>query len=90
MITRPRGSVSREAPNRENRISVLAAKNLKLVTFAFKMIGHCSKPYDIRHVSKREVLNFDTNKCKKRDDRLLELPKVEKINLAKTIEGFSS
>ena len=55
---RPGGLVGRRMPERGNHISVLVAKNLMLSAFIFKLMEHCSKPYDIKHVNRRQVLEY--------------------------------
>ena len=47
LIRRPGGLVSHKTSVRENSISVLAAKNLSLIAFMFKMMEHCSMAYSI-------------------------------------------
>ena len=54
----------------------------------FKMVEQCSKPYDIHSVNSRAVLDYQHQlelEQKKTDD--LKLPKLDKYNLAKTIEN---
>ena len=47
VIHRPGKLVSGKTPDRRNQISILAATNLKLVAFMFKIMEHCSKDYDL-------------------------------------------
>ena len=64
-------------PDRENEISILAAKNLKLAALMFNMIEHCSKTYDIMHVDSTSVLQYQHQwrlEQKKADD--INAPKV--------------
>ena len=58
VIIRPGGLVGKRMPDRRNQISVLVTKNLKLVTFMFKMMEHHSKPYNIFHVDIRALLSY--------------------------------
>ena len=45
-------------PDRGNRNSILAAKNMKLAAFMFQLMEHCSKVYDIKHVDNTSVLQY--------------------------------
>ena len=58
VIRRPGGLVRSKMPDRGNKISILAAKNLKLATFMFKTMEHCSKTYGIQHVNSTSVLQY--------------------------------
>ena len=58
-----------------NQISVLAAKNLKLVAFMFKTMEHCSKDYRIQDVNRTSVLCYQHQW--ELDD--IKVPKVDKI-----------
>ena len=72
-----------------NQISVLAAKNLKLTAYIFKLMEHCSKVYDIRCVNSTFVLQHQHQwelEQKKTDG--LKVPKVTKDNLANTVENI--
>ena len=62
VISRPGDLVSGKLPDRGNQISVLEAKNIKLTVFMFKVIEHCSKAYDIQHVSSLSVLHSRKNR----------------------------
>ena len=55
VILRPGGIVSRKSSNRGNQISVLAAKNLKLVAFVFMTMECYSKDYKISCVTSISV-----------------------------------
>ena len=44
--------------DRGNCISILEAKNWKLVAFMFKTMECCSKAYDIKHVNGTYVLQY--------------------------------
>ena len=46
-IRKPGGLVNRRTLDMGNQISFLVTKNLKLATFLFKMMEHCSKLYNI-------------------------------------------
>ena len=46
------------AQDREDQISILALKNLKLTAFVFKTMEHWSKDYDIKHVNITSVLQY--------------------------------
>ena len=50
------GLAGSKMPDWENQISILAAKNLKLAAFMFKLMEHCSKACDIKHVNSKTVL----------------------------------
>ena len=58
VIGRPGGLVGGRMPDRGNQSSKLAAINFKLAAFMFKSMEHCSKPYEIRCVGSREVLEY--------------------------------
>ena len=58
MIHRPGGLVSGKTLNRSNQISVLATNNLKLPSFMFKTMEHCSKDYRIQDVNSTSVLHY--------------------------------
>ena len=58
MIQRSCSLVSEKKLDRGNQISILAAKNLKLAAFMFKMMEHRSKSDDTRHVSSTSVLKY--------------------------------
>ena len=58
MIKRLGDLVSGKMPDKENQISILVAKNLKLAVFMFKSMECCSKAYDTKHVSSTPVLKY--------------------------------
>ena len=58
VIGRHCGLVDSKMPDRWNQISLLAAKNLKFGVFVFKSMECCSKPYDMKHVNSKEVLEY--------------------------------
>ena len=87
MIHRPGGLVSGKTPDKGNKISVMAAKNLKLVAFMFKTMEYCSKDYRIQNST--SVLHYQHQlelEQKKSDD--IEAPKVDKNKRAKTMENI--
>ena len=88
MIQWPGGlASSRKAPNRWDQISVLAAKNLKLLMFMFKMMEHCSQDYVVRNINSTSVLHYQhqwKQEQKKTDN--VKVPKVDKNNWAKPME----
>ena len=90
MIQRPGSLVSSgKIPERGNQISFLVAKNLKLAAFMFKSMEHCSKDYNVRHVTSTSVLKYQHQwelGQKKTED--LELSKVDRNNWAKTMENI--
>ena len=78
-----------EDAQKRNQISLLAATNLKLATFMFKMMEQCSKIYDVNHVKSKKLLEYQNQwefEQKKKDD--LKVPKVGKSNWAKTMEAI--
>ena len=88
-MRRPGGLVSRKIPDRGNQISIQAVKNLKIATFMFKMIEHCSKAYDIGVVNITSVMQYQHQwelEQKKSDNT--EAFKVDKDNWAKTMESI--
>ena len=58
VIRRPCGLVGGRMPNRGNQISVQMAKKLKLTALMFKLVRHCFKPYDIKHINSRAELEY--------------------------------
>ena len=73
--------MSSKTPDRRNQISILSEKNMKLSTFLFKMMKHCSKAYDIQCVNSTSVLQYQHQReleQKKPDD--IKVPKVDKNN----------
>ena len=56
VINRSSRLVSEKTPDRGNKISILATKNLKLTAFMFKTMEHCFKDYKIRCVNSTSVL----------------------------------
>ena len=61
-------------------------KNLKLAMFMYKRMNHCSKAFDVYQVNSRRLLENRKHwksKQKKKED--LKVPKVDKINCAKTM-----
>ena len=58
VIHRPGELVNGKTPDRGSQISVLAAKNLKLVAFTFKTMEHCSKDYRIQDINSTSVLCY--------------------------------
>ena len=81
--------VGSKTPDRENQISVLAAKALKLAAFMLKMLENCSRAYDIRCINSTSLLMYQHQwelKQKKSDN--LKEPKVGKNNWAKTTENI--
>ena len=72
-----------------NQISILVAKNLKLIVFMFKSMKCCSKAYDIKHVNGTSVLCYQHQwelKQEKTDN--IKASKVDKNNWAKTMENI--
>ena len=61
MIHRPGGLVSGKTPDRGNKISVLATKNVKLTVFMLKTMEHCSKDYKIRNINSTLCCTISTN-----------------------------
>ena len=57
IIRRPGSSVNRKMPDRGNQSSILAANNLKLTAFMFKMMELFSNDYDIGCVNSTSVLH---------------------------------
>ena len=73
--------MSGKTPDKGNQISVLAAKNLKLLAFMFKTTEHCSKEYRIQDINSTSVLCYQHQqelKQKRSDD--IKVPKVDKNN----------
>ena len=65
------------------------AKNLKLGAFMFKLMEHCSKPYNIKHVNSRAVPEYQYQwKQEQKQTEDLKLHKVDKNNLAKTMKNI--
>ena len=56
VMRRPGGLVGSKMLDRENHISVLAVKSLKLTAFMLKTLENCFRAYDIRCVNSRSVL----------------------------------
>ena len=58
MICRLGGLVSGKTLDRGNQITVLATKNLKLMTLVFKTMEHCSKDYGVKEVNSTSMLHY--------------------------------
>ena len=89
MICKPGRLVSRKTPDRGNQIPILAMKNLKLVTFMFQTMEHCSTDYRIKDVNSTSVLQHQHQwelEQKKPDD--IKAPKIDKNNWAKNLENI--
>ena len=76
-------------PDRGNQISALVADNLKFPVFMFKKMEHCSKAYDIKHVNRTSMLQYQPQwelEQKKADNT--EASKVERNNWATIMENI--
>ena len=77
-----------KAHDREYQISIPAAKNLKLAACMFKMIEHCSRTYDNRHVcSTTELKHQHQWELEQKKQDSIEAPKEDKI-ISKTMENI--
>ena len=81
-VTRMTGSLSTgKMPDRGNQTSVLAMKNLKLISLMFKTMKHCSKAFNVGCVNSTSLLHYQHHwelEQEKTDNA--EAPKVDENN----------